>query len=294
MSQTRMPHTTAPTRVTPDSWAAVRTAVREAGHRFADLIRSVPDPAAPATKGWSIADIAAHVTGIAWNYTAFLAEDDRPLPIPEVAKAMETVTVDTIRTDLNPVQLRAYPERDPAALADRLCTSVAEVLSLTEDTDPARVVDWMGGARLPVAGVLAHMLNETLLHGLDIARAAGTRWPITDEQAVLFFDLFLVEIVRNGYGRLLDDDRPVRPGRIAVEFRSALTEPMTMVLESGLTTAHLPRANPDVRIRFRPVALNLLLFRRIGYARPVLSGSLAVSGRRPWLLAPFLRKLRMP
>jgi uncharacterized protein (TIGR03083 family) len=282
------------TRVTAEKWAAVRAAVREAGDRVVDLIRAVPDPSVPATKDWSVAQTAAHVTGIAWNYTAFVAEGDQPMPIPEVGQYMQIATVDNIHTGLNPVQLRSYPERDPARLAERLRTSIAEMLSVTENADPGRILGWMGGSRLPLAGVFAHMLNELLVHGRDIARAAGIRWPIADEQAALFFELFLVEIMRNGYGHLLDDDRPVRPGRIGLEFRSAHTEPVMMVLDSGLATVHEPDGDCDVRIRFRPAAMNLVLFRRIGHARAALTGSIVVWGRRPWLLAPFLRKVRMP
>jgi uncharacterized protein (TIGR03083 family) len=294
MSQTQMPRAMAATRVTPRKWAAVRAAVREAGDRFADLIRLVPDPSVLATKDWTIAQSAAHVTGIAWNYTAFVTQDDRPLPIAEVGPYMEASTVYTIHTGLNPVQLRAFPERDPARLADRLRTSIDDLLNVTADDDPERLLGWMGGSRLPLAGVFAHMLNELLVHGWDIARAARVPWPIADEQAALFFELFLVEIIRNGYGHLLDGDRPVRPGRIAVEFRSAWTEPVMIVLESGLATAHEPDGDCDIRIRFRAAAMNLVLFRRIGHARSALTGSLVVWGRRPWLLVPFLRKVRMP
>jgi uncharacterized protein (TIGR03083 family) len=294
MPQTRMPRAAAATRVTPEKWAAVRAAVREAGERFADLILSVPDPSVLATKDWSVAETAAHVTGTAWNYTAGVAEGEQPLPIPEVRPHWLTTTVDTIHTDLNPVHLSSYPERDPARLAERLRASIAEILSTTADAAPERIITWLGGSRLPLAGVLAHMMNELLIHGQDIARAAGVPWRIADDQAALFFDLFLVEIIRNGYGRLLDDDRPVRPGRIAVEFRSAYTTPVTIVLDSGEVSVEEPSGDCDVRIRFRPAALNLVLFHRIGHVQAALTGSLVVWGRRPWLLPAFLRTVRLP
>ncbi|WP_216216959.1 maleylpyruvate isomerase family mycothiol-dependent enzyme [Amycolatopsis aidingensis] len=292
--QTPTPRVAAATRVTPQRWAAARAAVQEAGDRFADLIRLAPDPAAMATKDWSIADTAAHVTGIAWNYPALFSETERPLPIPEVRPHMPTVTVDTIHTDLNPVQLRSFTERDPARLADRLRDAIADMLSTTAEADPGRVLGWLGGSQLPLAGLFAHMTNELLVHGWDIARAIGTPWRIPEEQAALFFDLFLVEIVRNGYGKLLDDDRPVRPGRIAVEFQSAYTSPATMVLDHGEASVVEPNGDRDIRIRFRPATLNLVLFRRIGHLRAAGSGALTVWGRRPWLLPAFLRKVRMP
>jgi uncharacterized protein (TIGR03083 family) len=294
MPKTAISRAPAATRVTPEKWTAVRAALLQAGGRFADLVRSAPDPSAMATADWTVAETAAHTTGIAWNYTAMLAADGRPLPITAIREHFPVTTVDTIHTGLNPAQLRGYPERDPARLAERLRASIAEVLDLTADDDPERVVDWLGSSRLPVAGVLAHMVNELLVHGWDIARAAGIPWPVEQEQAALFFDLFLVELIRHGYGHLLDDDRPVREGRIAVEFRSAHTAPVTIVLDAGVATVEEAGTDPDVRLWFRPAGMNMLLFHRIGHLRAALSGQVVVWGRRPWLLPAFLRKVRLP
>ncbi|RKT55200.1 maleylpyruvate isomerase family mycothiol-dependent enzyme [Saccharothrix australiensis] len=284
----------AASRVTPEKWAAARAAVRDAGDRFADLVLSVPDPSVRATEDWSVAEVAAHVTGIAWNNTAVIADGAKQFPVPDVRRYIPGTTVDTIRRDLNPAQLRGFTERDPVRLAERLRGSIAEALDATADADPRRLVGWLGGSRLPLAGVFAHLTNELLIHGWDIARALDLPWSMPEDQAGLFFDLFLVEITRNGYGRLLDDDRPVRPGRIAVEFRSAHTRPVTLVLDSGVAHVEEPGGDCDVRVRFRPAALNLMLFHRVGRVRTVLGGSLSIGGRRPWLLPAFLRKVRMP
>src|SRR5215470_17356831 len=131
MPQTRMPRVAASTRVTPEKWAAVCAAVREAGERFADLILFVPDHSVLATKDWSVAETAAHVTAIAWNYTATVAKDGRPLPIPDVRPHLSTATFNTFGTGLNPALLRGYPERDPARLAERLRAAIAQILSTT-------------------------------------------------------------------------------------------------------------------------------------------------------------------
>lgn len=284
----------AATRITPEKWAAVRAALQESGDRFADLVQNAPNPSAPATQDWTVAETAAHATGIALNYTAMVATDGRPLPIPEVRPYLPVTTVDTIHKGLNRVQLESFTERDPVRLAERLRLAVGDILGATAGTDPERIVSWLGDSRLPIAGVLAHMVNELLIHGWDIAGAAGVPWSMPEEQAALFFDLFLIEIARNGYGHMLDDDRPVRPGRIAVEFRSAHTTPVTMVLDSGEATVEEVGTDCDVHIRFRPAALNMLLFHRIGHLRAALTGSLVVWGRRPWLLPAFLRKVRLP
>lgn len=282
----------APTRVTPQSWAAVRAALEAAAERFAALVAALPDPAVRATEQWSAAETAAHVTGVALNYAAAVTGTE--YPIPQARDLLPTTTVYNIHAGMNATQLDSFRERDTAKLVEQLRTAIGTMVAATETFPPDFVVTWMGGSKLPLAGILAHMMNELHIHGWDIARGAGVPWVIPDEEAALFFDLFIVEIVRHGVGIMLDDDRPVRRGRIAVRFESGHTEPVTLVLTDGEVTAEGPDADADVRVRFRPTAMNLMLWHRTGAMRTALSGAVVVRGRKPWLLAPFLRKVRMP
>jgi len=231
---------------------------------------------------------------MAWCYTALATSPDAPLPVEGIAELVPITTVDNIDRVINEALRRGYTERDPAALVRRLRQSISELLAITAEADPEQTVAWLGGSRLPLAGLLAHLTNELLLHGRDVARALGAPWAIPQEYSALFFELFLVEIIRNGVGNVLDDDRPVRRGRIAVEFRSAHTDPVTLVLDSGTVSAEEPGGRTDVRIHFRPAMLSLVLFHRVGRPRAALTGALRVWGRRPWLLPAFLRKVRLP
>ncbi|GAA1997054.1 maleylpyruvate isomerase N-terminal domain-containing protein [Catenulispora subtropica] len=285
--------TAAATRVTAAKWAAVRTALLDATGRFGRLVAAAP-PAAMATKDWTVADTAAHVCGIASNYTAMVVADNAPRPLPEVTKHLLSTTVENIHTGLNPTLLRTFPERDPARLAVLLKEAVRQILALTADADPERLVTWLGGSKLPLAGLLAHLTNELMVHGRDIAERTRVPWSIPEEYAALFFELFLVEIIRNDVGVLLDEAGPPRPGRIAVEFRSAFTAPVTIVVRDGAVSVEDAAGRPDVRIRFRPVGLDLMLFHRLGRIRTLLAGAVRVRGPRPWLLLPFLRKVRLP
>lgn len=288
------PGAPAATRVTHDRWLAVRAAVEDAGERFAGLVADAPDATVLATEDWSVAETAAHVTGIAWSYTAMMAPEPTPLPIEGIAGLVAGTTVDNIHAGINAALLRCYTERDPDEIVFRLRESITHVLATTADADPERLVSWLGGASLPFAGMLAHLTNELLQHGQDIARALGVPWEIPQESSALFFELFVVEIMRSGVGNILDDDRPVRSGRIAVEFHSAYTDPVTLVLTDGVVSVEEPSRGNDVRLYFEPSMLALVLFHRVGRVRAVLSGKLRVSGRRPWLLPAFLRKVRLP
>lgn len=283
----------ASSRVTPAKWSAVRAAVADMADRFGTLVEG-GDPDAAATEDWTVAETAAHVAAMAWCYTALATSPDTPLPLDGIKELVAVTTVDNIHGGINEAMLRAYPEREPAALVLRLRESVADLLAGTADADPERTVDWLGGSQLPVAGLLAHLTNELLIHGRDIARALDVPWPMPEEYSALFFELFMVEIARNGVGNVLEDGRPPRKGRIAVEFRSAHTDPVTIVLDSGAVWAEEPGGRTDVRLYFQPAVLSLVLFHRIGRPRAALSGALRVWGRRPWLLSAFLRKVRLP
>lgn len=279
--------------ITLEKWQAARAAVQDTVDRFSTLVESA-DPRAMATADWTVTDTAAHVAAIAWLNTALVGSQRTPFPLSNISQRIAATTVDNIHAGLNSAMLRSYPERNPGTIVHGLRSSVEEILRLTDTADPARTVDWLGASTLPLAGLLAHLTNELLLHGRDIARAVGRPWQVPHAYAAQFFELFLVEIARTGAGHLLDDDRPVRPGRIAVQFRSDYTAAVTMVLDTGRSWVEEPSRDNDVRVYFRPAALSLALFHRISWARAAMTGSVRVRGPRPWLLAPFLRKIRFP
>ncbi|RSD19423.1 maleylpyruvate isomerase family mycothiol-dependent enzyme [Amycolatopsis eburnea] len=278
--------------MTVEQWESVRAALPDVGGRFADLVASVPDARARSLGEWSIAETASHVGMIALMYTAMIRGDGGPLPLPGLEEPIDSASVDTI-SRMNALALELYPERDPVRLAERLRADIAEVLLVSADLDPEKPVWWLGGSRVPVAGVLAHLVNEMLLHGLDIARALGRPWPVPARYEAMFLELFLFGMVRNDMGSLLDDATP-SPRRIAVEFRSAYTKPGVLALQHGRLRFEEPDGTADVRLRFDPAVLVPMMFGRISKARAVLTGGVRISGRRPWLLPEFLRTVRMP
>jgi hypothetical protein len=140
--------------------------------------------------------------------------------------------------------------------------------------------------------MLAHLTNEMLIHGLDIARASGRPWPIPAAYEAMFLELFLIGMVRNDVGGLFEGAKP-SPRRITVEFRSAYTDPVVLVLQHGTLRAEEPDGRADVRLTFDPAVLVPMMFGRVGKARAVFSGKVTVRGRRPWRLAKFLRTVRM-
>ncbi|MGH3749771.1 MAG: DinB family protein, partial [Micromonosporaceae bacterium] len=273
-------------------WNAVRAALKSTGDRFADLVASAPDPSVKVTADWSLAEMAAHVTGIAWIYTSMAESDGLPSPFAGLDAEVNATTVDTV-ADLNEVMLRRFSARASSELARQLVDHVDQLLALSHNKDPATPVNWLGGAVVPLAGLLAHLLNELLIHGRDIALAVRSPWRIPPGDAALFLELFLVGVTRSGYGKLLDSDQPSTNRRIAVQFRSKHLTPFTMVLDQGRVSIAEP-GRDDVKLRFDPATLNLMLFGRVSKLRAALTGKVIVTGHRPWLLRPFLKKVHLP
>ncbi|MEV4381150.1 maleylpyruvate isomerase N-terminal domain-containing protein [Streptosporangium sp. NPDC049644] len=271
---------------------AVRATLEQAGDRFARLLTSVP-PQTMATRDWTVAETGAHVAAIAHLYTVIVRQDGTPHPMPELTAPIASTNVDTV-ADVNDLALASYPERDPAVLARRLRADIGELLRVTEHLDPATPIPWLGEARVPLTGLLAHLINEIHQHGWDIARSGRAPWTIPAREAALFFDLFLIGVIRGDHGRLLDTAGPKRSGRIAVRFHSRYTTPATLVLQDGRVRVEESSARTDVHLAFDPPTLNLMLFGRVSRPKAVLTGKIAAWGRRLWLLPPFLREVHLP
>lgn len=257
------------------------------------MVSGVPDPDAKVTAEWTVADTVAHVALIAKMYVSLARPDEAHLLDARGQGQVAKTTVDTVSV-LNAMVLKDFPERDLGVLVSGLLADIEEVLRVTEDADPATPLPWLGDSKVPLAGVLAHLVNELHIHGWDIARALKLPWTIPPADAALFFDLFLVGVLSQDIGRLLDTDEPPRERRIAVAFRSAYTAPVVLVLHRGRVTVEEPGGPVDARISFDPASLNLMLFHRVGKARSALTRKIVIGGPRPWLLPAFLRVVRLP
>lgn len=242
---------------------------------------------------WSVAQTAAHVAVVASSYTSLLPAMTKPHPIPGVDTRMRQTALDELG-GLNEYTLQHLTERDPMVLAVRVGSAVEQLLAISDDLDPLRRVGWLGDAQLPIAGWYAHLLNELLLHGRDIAGAVGAPWAIPQRDAAMAFEMFLVTLLSGDTGRLLEHE-PMSRSRIAIRFRSRYTTPVTLVAQDSRMGVEPPdRTAVDATLFFEPAALMLILFNRLGKVRSALTGRVVVWGRRPWLLPAFLRAVRFP
>jgi hypothetical protein len=279
--------------VTGKQWDAVRESVAVTAGRFCELVSSIPDPCTRVTVKWSVADTTAHVTTIASFNAMLLQAAPVPFHIPGLTEAVAATTVEDVH-GLNDQVLSHFTERDTGRLTRMLGDYVDLMLTASRSRDPAETFPWLGGARLPLAGMFAHLVNELLIHGNDIARAVKVPWAMPPEDAALFFDLFYVGLVSGDTGRLLDGSKRPLKRRIAVEFRSGYTSPVTFVVRNGNATIEPAGPGVDATVRFDPATLNMMMFGRISRLRAVMTRKIVIGGRRPWLMPAFLRTVRLP
>jgi hypothetical protein len=240
-----------------------------------------------------VADVAAHVTTVAFLETVLLRASEWPFDMPGLAETIAATTVEKVH-GLNDQVMSHFRERDVTSLLGMLRHHVDLMLSASQDRDPGETFSWLGEARLTLAGMLAHMVNELLIHGNDIARAVKVPWVMPAQDAALFFDLFTVALAKGDSGRLLDGSKRPLQRRIAVEFRSGYTTPVTLVVRDGQMTAEPAGPGADAWVRFDPATLNMMMFGRISKLRAVLARKIVIGGRRPWLVPAFLRTARFP
>jgi uncharacterized protein (TIGR03083 family) len=194
--------------ITEDNWALTRAALRRTSEAFANLVTSLPAARAMATKDWTAADTVAHVTTLA-RMCAALVDPNGTEAFDGGAVLLRDTVVDTVDA-FNEVLLGRFPERRAEALTASLRADVDKILNITDGRDPAEALAWLGGSKVPLAGVLAHLLNEFQIHGRDVASPARRPWHVQPEEAALFFELFLVGVSEYGYGGCLRGTGPRR------------------------------------------------------------------------------------
>jgi len=134
--------------------------------RLTALIRSIKRPAAHAVGDWTVRDVAVHLAQ-AWAVLPSLAADEQESPLQDVGDLAE-LTQSLVR-DEGDLEMDVVADRIDAAATAYFAELAARP---TDATGP-----WLvAGIRASLSTFTCHLLNESLVHGYDIARAEGVPW----------------------------------------------------------------------------------------------------------------------
>jgi uncharacterized protein (TIGR03083 family) len=251
----------------PMDWPQLRAEIVATTARVGDLLRALPGDTNLSRVGWSAAELGAHLVSLPRRYQQ-MAHGPRPLP-PSLSAE-------------NDREVAALPERDPAVLAGLLAHEVGVLLDVLGDDGDTPA--WYFTVEHTAAGIGGILLTELLLHGLDLACAAGRQWPITRALAVAG--------LRGVMPAIVVSVSPAVAERLTGTFHVHLRggDDWTIHVDHGdVRVAYGRPRSADLHLSADPVTLLLNAYGFVGPAVSALTGGIVVWGRKPWLAARFRR-----
>lgn len=206
------------------STPALTSAVRISADATDALIRSLTETDQMTLGGvWTVRETAVHLITAVNMYAGLAAGSASPI----VDRSSLAI--------FNPGAFYALREDRPAELASLLAAAVDSYCAAVSPLRPDELRPWHYGREVPVAYNIALIANELLMHGTDIALAAGVQWP-GDEPAA-----------RTTWAVLAPWLTPVRflPD-VAADTRAAVSlcaddcAPLTFRIEGAMTLATEP------------------------------------------------------
>jgi hypothetical protein len=252
--------------------------------RISQLIRSIPDPAAPALGVWDAGQLAAHLTHVFEIDRDLL--DEVPSPLADLADLGQ----------LTQQKVRDEAVCDPSALADRIDAAAADFLALAGGLDGDEARMWVGGVKATPLLLACHIVNESMVHGLDLSVALGRRWAIEAEHARLAFEGFISPMYRTlGRPSFAVNQARAAGVRAVYDIRVRGGGRVFFVFADGGVVIEDPSDRPvDCHLWADARAVMLVAWHRTSLARPVLKGQLIPWGRRPWLAFRLPGLLKLP
>ncbi len=284
---------------TKAGWQRAQDALRDEVRRVTALLRSVRDPAAPAVGNWNLAETAMHLSQV-WLVVPGLAREDLS-GIYEVLPGLAgTAGASLIRdiwelagvTDLG---VRSDPERDPAVLADRIEARAQAYFEDCAGRSAEQRRPWLvEGSSVNLSALTGHLLNETVVHGHDIARADGRGWRTDPSHAAIVLADFVIPVIEALDSRALASDSAAGV-RAAFDLRIRGGRRFCFVFDDGELRIEDPASrSADCRISADPVAMLMVVWGRRSQWKAIAVGRLMAWGRKPWLGPRFRAYLRNP
>jgi len=275
-------------------------ALRAEVARVTALLRSVRTPDAPALGCWTIAEVAMHLSQAFIVVPGLAAEDLSPARLAMLG--LDDAHGPSLIGDLWELGeatvggVSADGERDLRVLADRIEARAAEYLvhaGTLQDRDPR---PWLvAGTTVTSSTLCCHLLNETIVHGGDIARADGQRWPVEPARAAMVVDGFLIPVLQALGPRAMVDQEAAAGLRATYDLRVRGGGRHHFVFDDGALTITEPSPRRvDCHISADPVAMLAVAWGRRSQWPAIATAKLVAWGRRPWLGPRFAGLTRTP
>jgi hypothetical protein len=277
------------TRLTMADWQQGQGALRQEVQRVTALLRSIEDPAVPAVGTWNLGDVAVHLSQ-AWLLVTCLAQQDLS-PFHAVIPRDAGVAAGAVVKDMwdwdsvTNSGVTSDAERNLTVIADRIDELAEQYFSGCAGQDFEAPRQWVvEGTTFHQASLTYHALNETVLHGYDIAHAARRPWRIEPAHAAMVLARFIVPVVRANDPRVFVNVAKAAGLRATYDVRIRGGEAFHFIFDDGALTIEDPSPRKiDCHISADPVAFLLVVWARQSQWSAIAKGKLMAWGRKPWL-----------
>jgi uncharacterized protein (TIGR03083 family) len=266
------------------------TALIGAAGRTAQLLRSGIDPAARVPGlSWSAAETAAHLVADLHEHAALATGALRPPAATSGEGSGRNAA--TRGAAVNQAQLDNCAERDLTVLADLLEDAAAGLNAAVADLPGEEPIVTANGVAMTPPTLVSICLGEQLIHGLDLARAAGRPWSVDPSDALIVIAGIMAiaaDYVDHGHTNGL---------HLHYELRFGPTARYRFDVDGDQATVSPVKSSdgrPDCVITADPSAFLLVGYGRVGQWSQILRGRLRAGGRRPWLALRFSSLLIRP
>ena len=281
-------------------WQHSQNALRDEVRRVTTLMRSISEPGIPAVGQWNIAEVAMHLSQ-AWIVVPGLARRDLSqihAVVPDMAGVAGESWVRDMwdHADSTTLAVRSDPERDLAVLADRIEERAHKYLGESAGHSPDESRPWLiEGTTVPLSALTCHLLSETVMHGYDIAHAAGRKWRIEPDHAAMVVRQFFVPVIQTCDPRTFVNAVKAAGLEATYELHLRGGDRIQYMFNDGSLTVEEPSTRRvDCHISADPAAFFMVFWQRQSQWNAIAKGQLIAWGRKPWLGLKFRSLIRNP
>lgn len=246
-------------------------ALHSASDRFIAQLRTGPDAKRTAIGYWDVGTVAAHVGHIFDLYPGIARGEGTPIADHrKVAEHWDARVADD-------------PERDLGILAKKIeagrdLFSDAVLAAEWQDT-----VTWLGNLRVPMWSLPGVLINESEVHGRDIALATDTSWSIPAQHACLAIAAHVPFL----YGFVNEEATRGLNASFGLHVRGG--DDYYFKFTDGQLSIDGAKTAVDCHISTDPVAYLLLGYGRTSQWGSIATGKVLTWGRKPWLSLKFAK-----